>query len=312
MSINSPVFIIGYPRSGTTLLLDFLTASRAFPVYNFDETHFFSHFYKRYGPLIKKKNSANFQHALLNSHWLIQSNISQNDLRNAIPADCTCYAKYLTVIMELISKRQGFNRWLEKTPWHLLYISEIVASIPKAKFILIIRDPRDVVLSIVKYGWAHGDLLNIARITTAWQWHMLKAKKDIARIGADVITVYYEDLVKQPRKVAKHLSEYLNLDIDYNYIENNAHGVLISGNSSFKEAPEINNDPVYRWKSHCNKKTIARIDYALGNSLCEYNYAATTEILPLPFYEKVIITSVAFLYIFLKNTKQILFPITRR
>ncbi len=51
-------------------------------------------------------------------------------------------------LIDLEAFRSGKKRWVEKTPMHIHYISNILQSRPKSKILLIIRDGRDVVVSI--------------------------------------------------------------------------------------------------------------------------------------------------------------------
>ncbi len=52
-----------------------------------------------------------------------------------------------------MTAQQGALRWAETTPAHVLHMQEIVAQIPGALFIHVIRDGRDVAASLEKQGW---------------------------------------------------------------------------------------------------------------------------------------------------------------
>ena len=54
-------------------------------------------------------------------------------------------------------QRKGKARWLEKTPTNLVYMPELYRLFPEAKFLHIIRDGRDVAVSIVRNFWPIGD-----------------------------------------------------------------------------------------------------------------------------------------------------------
>ena len=84
-----PYFIIGYPRSGTTLLLHFLMSSGCFPKYQFSESHFFSHYYRRYGSLKKEKNLAMFKKEVFSSEWFIASGVKQEKVLKLYMSELT-------------------------------------------------------------------------------------------------------------------------------------------------------------------------------------------------------------------------------
>ena len=52
-----------------------------------------------------------------------------------------------------IAEQQGASRWGECTPEHLLYIDKIKRDIPDAKVIHVIRDGRDVAVSLDRQRW---------------------------------------------------------------------------------------------------------------------------------------------------------------
>ena len=62
----------------------------------------------------------------------------------------------------------------EKTPQHLRSVDKILKYYPKAKFVHVIRDGRDVVNSLLKMPWRPDGLINNARF-----W------KKFVRLGRD-------------------------------------------------------------------------------------------------------------------------------
>ena len=177
MSDFKPLFIVGFPRSGTTLLLHIIRASQEYPSYDFDETHYYSHYYLRYGNLSKLRQRRRLLEDITMSAWFRQSGLGKQEFLNKIDEDGLTYHGALSSFMELIATKQGKTRWLEKTPWHILYLNEIAGSYPSAKFIYIVRDPRSVVLSVHKAGWATGITKNQLRVAAAWRWHDRLAEK---------------------------------------------------------------------------------------------------------------------------------------
>lgn len=303
-----PFFLIGYPRSGTTLLLHVLMASGCFPVYKFNETHFFSHYYRRFGNLKNSKNRALFLEAVFNSDWFLESGVCREKIANRFAGQDLDYAKLLVAIMEEISLDQGYDRWLEKTPWHILYTQEIRAFIPDSKFILIVRDPRDVALSISKYGWNRGMFSGPVRAAIAWSWHMDKITKE-AYGNDQFLVVKYEELVENMPATIKTIGRFLEVEMDYEVISNNAVGVLKESNSSFKR--EKSSSPVNRWKSTEDKKLIMRMEYALRGELEKYGYSESG--LPsLSLIDQLKIRSLKQLYALGKLGRQLLFPIVRK
>jgi len=307
---SQSVFVIGFPRSGTTLLLHFLMSSQKFPTYKFDETHFFSHYYQRYGDIGKEKNYKRFINDLVDTDWFQTANICINDLQEIKP-ETRSYSNIFEIAMQNIAAQQGYSRWLEKTPWHMLYTKEIKASLPNSKFIFIIRDPRDVILSITQYGWIGGIFQGPARAAISWCWHMRKIMPDIKALNNDVLTVHYENLVNNPIHAASEISNFLDINIDAETINTNANGVLRKTNSSFNFLDKDKNNPVFRWKSNDNKKLIHQLNYILRNDINKYGYEKSDYSL-VSFTDKLKIKFTSVIFNFLKTLRQILFPLIRK
>ena len=91
------------------------------------------------------------------------------------------------------AKKQGKKRWAEKTPNNLFCIDQIFKWYPRAYFIVVIRDGRDVVLSLTARRKVHS-IVAIFRwlISTAAYIDLLNRKPDYRN---RVLVVKYEDLV---------------------------------------------------------------------------------------------------------------------
>lgn len=305
-----PVFVIGYPRSGTTFLLHFLLSSGEFPKYNFDETHFFSHYYRHYGRLSRPANYRQFCQDIFSSDWFRNSGVDKELLLERIGSENVGYAGFFIAFMDMLAEQQGYARWLEKTPWHILYIREIKASIPDAKILLIRRDPRDVALSIYNYGWTKGIFKGPVRAAIAWRWHMNKAMRDIADWKDDVLTIRYEDLVNETAVTTSKISRFLAIDIDIDRVSATSHGVLKKRNTSYHAGKEAES-PVFRWKTCDDQDTVRRIEYALGSSLSLFDYMSSGLAKP-HLLDRIMIRMAGVGYGFAKQLRQLFFPLVRK
>ena len=99
--------------------------------------------------------------------------------------------------------------WGDKSPSYLRHIESIRAIYPTAKFIHLIRDARDYVLSLEK---AFGK--NKLRAAQRWNDAIVLAKKEGERLGTDFIEVRYEDLVDTPEKEARRLCTFLQPEFE--------------------------------------------------------------------------------------------------
>ena len=230
---NSSVCIVGYPRSGTTLIYHILMSADVFPVFPFDETHFFSHFYKMYGNLNNKCNLDRLIKEIKNRKIIdndldFQKIISKQAMSNKIT-----YELVFSLLMNTLAKRLGKTAWVEKTPWHMLYMKQIIKSVPTVKIIFLIRDPRAVAMSIDKAGWVSGG--KFLRYASAWKWHMDRAEMVAQLLPNKILKIKYEEIVYDLEKTLQKINTFLNIELSIEDVQKKKIGVVGGTNTSFWE-----------------------------------------------------------------------------
>jgi hypothetical protein len=176
-----------------------------------------------------------------------------------------------------MARRQGVERWADCTPEHLLYLHRIKQTIPDALIIHIVRDGRDVALSLEKQGWIRPfpwdrqKTLDVAALY--WEWIVRKGRRDARDLGTDYIEVRFEDLVTEPRRVLQNVSGFIGQELDYDKIVRVGIGSVNEPNSSFlsKETPGAFT-PVGRWKTSLTDKQQAEIEALVGKTIAELGY----------------------------------------
>lgn len=272
---KAPVFVLGCPRSGTTVLYHMLLSAGDFAVYRAE-----SNVFNLLVPRFRGMRSATERKKLLNT-WLKSklfrvSGLDAREIGDKIIAECEGGGDFLRIVMEEIARKQGTARWAECTPDHLLYMEEIKRQIPEALFIHIIRDGRDVALSYAQQGWSYplpwdrNERLGVAGLY--WEWVVRKGREQGRRLGADYHEVRFEDLVATPRPTLSRLGEFVEQDLDYDRIQRAAIGSVRQPNTSFAAASNESFDPVARWKTKMSDEQVAAFEALLGDFLKELGY----------------------------------------
>ena len=112
-----------------------------------------------------------------------------------------------------LARKPGATRMLEKTPNNARHLELVRAIVPGVRIVHLVRDPRDVVASMLEksrrpFGdWAPND---VERATNSWRAHVGCAMRD-AR-PEDTLRVHYEDLREDPTKTLTRLAEFLGLE----------------------------------------------------------------------------------------------------
>ena len=248
--MNRPVFIVGCPRSGTTFLYDMLLSSGKFALYRAESDVFFR-IAPAFGNLKSRSNRMRLMDAWLKSDYFHRSGLNGGELRSKVLLDCRNPGDFLRIVMESIASQQRVPRWADNTPFHILYMAEIKRTIPNAQFVHMIRDGRDVAMSLSRMGWPHcfpWDSKHRLAITGLyWKWIILQGRESGRKLGADYLELRYEELVGRPQKTLATVSQFIGEDLNYEDIQENAVGTVARPNSSFPYTGELRS--VGRWKN---------------------------------------------------------------
>ena len=108
----------------------------------------------------------------------------------------------------LYAERSGKSRWGDKTPEYVLHISDIAETLPEAHFIHIIRDGRDVGLSLRQCWFAPGH--HMKGLADHWQQGVIEGRRQGSGCP-HYIEVRYETLVSRPSAVLGEICGFLGL-----------------------------------------------------------------------------------------------------
>ena len=146
---TAPVFVLGSPRSGTTLLYDMLLSAGGFAVY-LAESNVFNLLAPRFGSLVVRENRRKLLHAWQGSKLFRASGLNSQLIEKKVLEECRSAGDFLRLVMSEIARAQGMQRWAENSPEGVLHLPTIKRQIPDALVIHIIRDGRDVALSLAR------------------------------------------------------------------------------------------------------------------------------------------------------------------
>jgi Sulfotransferase family len=210
-----PVFVVGVPRSGTTWVQRLLAEHPdAWPLV---ETYMFS--------------SQIGLGALLRSLPVPDPEASALELA---PAGLGRLFAREELVVEL---RAIAERWLqratdpgsrfviEKSPWHLTDVQLIAELLPDARFVHVVRDGRDVAVSLVaaRRSWsAEGDSRPASTVReAAGLWARAMSQGEVARVlvGERLLELRYEDLLRDPRAGCRRLFAHCRMLHDERLVE---------------------------------------------------------------------------------------------
>ena len=214
-SVSTRIFLVGCPRSGTTLLQCLLTANSQLA--SFPETHF----YERIVSGKKLPKALGLARRRARHFWgLFVREINHPEMEALLPRHAIFLSQYSAAyvrILDGLSLEQGRSMWLEKTPGHLRRIPEIQRLVPNAKFVHILRNGEDAIASMFhvasKYGesWApwYGTL---DQCIDRWTRDIQISQKHAGQPGH--VLIRYEELLADPEKVLNHLCQFIGIPFE--------------------------------------------------------------------------------------------------
>ena len=271
-----PLFIVGSPRSGTTMVrLIFNSHSKiAVP----DETNIFGWlfsrlFYKNWIPKQSKENS------------LLRQSLGEDIVRefDRQPASKRFdNKKIVDFLLGRYADKCGKPYWGEKTPAHSSYIAQIREIYPVSTIIYMVRDPRAVVASSKRYFhkkrgdadfWISADISNAIKM---WR----DSIKGAILHKEDLCFVSYEELVRGPEKVLTGLMGKLGLPYEkemLDYHKNSSEAISSTNEDKVLEwhketTRQVNIENIDKWKNELTKEEIMKVEQELSEYFDYFKY----------------------------------------
>jgi len=207
-----PYFVIGPPRSGTTLMHDLLAIHPDVSAHA-DDFHTFHH------------NLVRFRHRTESEdHFRLTTADTSPEL----------VAEYRAAIEAAAGDHDAF---VLKISTLSMQVDFVRALLPEARFIQLVRDGRDAACSMedlrqaIESEQGHERVLGPApdpfglwcaehyadkhvRAAATWYYHLTRSMLDLGFAGGDAcLRLRYEDLVAEPRAVVERVLDFMELDV---------------------------------------------------------------------------------------------------
>jgi hypothetical protein len=295
------VFIIGRGRSGTSLLQTIFDANPG--VITANESLFILHLRQKYQSVniwgtekINEFITDLYKDKTFAYLWGIDKEVLKNKI-SAYPSTELSFAVLCKLVYLTVSSpfpKDAIELIVDKNPKHSFFINELKSIFPEAKFIHLIRDYRDNIISCRKTF----KIRDVASLAQRWKRQNMHIE---ARKGANkaiFYTLQYEQLVQQPEKYVNELCTFTNITFSQSMFDFHKTTSKIYS----KEAPvnevmtdivqkihrnllnPINSNQVNKWKNELSNAEIEIIDYVTGSYAKKYGYLPTTRVIKPYFF----------------------------
>jgi hypothetical protein len=278
------VFVVGAPRSGTTLTARILGSHP--DIFCPGETHFMEDIYSR--GLAEAGNSQSLDEMLTRLLTIyarynepgdqdrLDRLVGNSDFKAVLRSRSDSASNVFASFMELQASACGKSAWVNHAPKDVFYIDELATMFPECRFILCVRDPRDFLLSY-KLKWRATADREVARIralyhpvitTMLWKASARRIHDAFRRLPEDrVMLQKYEDLVSDPVGQVERLFAFIG---EHNVPDTT--NLEFSNSSHGRPAFGIHTDSVGRGAQALDRSELWWIRRLLRDDLERFGY----------------------------------------
>ena len=263
-----PIFVVGCPRSGTSLLRNLL---RAHPRLSLPpESNFIPAFYRRYGDPGTDREAIELAARILSLPLIRRW---QLDLDPATLRRCRRFRDVVEGLYAAWAAREGKPRWGDKTPQHALAIRTLCEIFPGCQIVHVIRDARDVALSYARAPFGPGNIYVAALL---WRHFVTAGRQAGAALPPPQYTeVRYEAVLAAPDAAMARLFAFLGEAPIEGPVRPNpiprdpdARRQATAG----PRASEVFSDNAGKWKKEMTVRSRALVESVCGELLEELGY----------------------------------------
>ncbi|MCK4622646.1 MAG: sulfotransferase [Desulfuromonadales bacterium] len=289
-SDSRPIFIVGAPRSGTTLL-QYMLRSHSKLSFPTGESHFIVPLFRKaesFGDLSQKNNirrvldemyRRNADFLLTDLHGMrFEAETLADELHSK---GCDTIPKIIAGLFEKNARGEGKKRWGDKTPYYVLHLPTILEMFPNAQIIHLIRDGRDCALSLLGRRFDFN-VYNFYYAAAYWKHYVDIGQKSGRQLDSGTyMGVRYEDLLTVPVVTMKKICGFL----EENYSETvvNFNKSTEPGKTPLLQKP-VQKQNAGKWKKIMRPDQIKIFESAAKDTLIRNGYSLVTEPEPLPLF----------------------------
>jgi len=277
---TAPIFVVGHPRSGTTLLRLILNAHSRIVIP--PEAHVVSFLRRcedKYGPLVNEANRRQAVERLVQKRRMEEWGFESEEMyTRAMEADPPTPAGVFQALMSLWTDKERKPRWGEKTPGTYRYLDDVSAWFPDCQVIHIVRDGRDVAVSCLTPPFSElYDKGNVYEVAVRWRHAIHSCRRAQRMLGPErFLQLRYEDLADDPEAVSRTLCDFLGERFEPAMLEyhRDAGKHLARGDKSFHGRTHrgVDKGRVERWRTDADPEFIAGFEGVARQELLELGY----------------------------------------
>jgi hypothetical protein len=285
--VNPYLFLVGCPRSGTTLLQRLVDAHPRIAVIH--ETQWVPRLYERRAGLTEDGLvTPDLLDKIVEHRRFPRLELEPDRVAELIEdGKPKHYARFVSEVFDLYGHVKGKPLVGEKSPGYVRHLPTLHALWPWAKLIHLIRDGRDVALSVLDWKKKEGTAGRFPTwqddpvTTTAlwWEWSVRLGREAGARIGPGrYYELFYESLVAEPERECEELCRFLGVPYDNAMLRFYEGRMRPKPGRGAKAAWLPVTRGLRRWEEQMSPDDRSRFEAATGDLLHELGYSPATPV----------------------------------
>jgi hypothetical protein len=271
-----PIFVVGCPRSGTTLLQLMLHAHRRIAIP--PETRFLMAAYDSrcdFGDLTDEANR------LALARWIVDRKktrfgdlgLDGRQVIEEIVAGPPTLGSALGIVLRAYATRFGKPRWGDKRPGYFQRVPALMRMFPDAQVVQLVRDGRDCVASLKEMDWYKQDAYHAL---ATWVESIELGERAAKTLGpCSYHRMYYEKLIADPAAELTALCAFLGEEYDPAMCEPGQVAALaVPGRKVWHQRThdEVTTKRAGTWRTRLTRQEIALCESVAGEHLRAYGY----------------------------------------
>lgn len=274
MTSDRPIFVVGCPRSGTTMLSLMIHAHPrlAMP----PESRFLIKTWRkreRFGDLSTEQQRVALAKSCVRAGSKLRDlGLYPRETMQAILAAPPTIGSAFGTIFKMFADKHGAARWGDKRPAYYQEVDVLLRLFPDAQIVHIVRDGRANVASLKRMPWWPYD--SIGSMAT-WSQAEYCSRRNTKRLPPDVFHVIrYESLVADPEPVLRELCAFLEEDFVPAMLEPSQVRDVVPEKKVWHEnlKQSVNTDRVESWRQGLEPWELGLMETVLRRKLQRWGY----------------------------------------
>ena len=197
------------------------------------------------------------------------------------------FSEWIAEMYRLFAEQHGKRFAIDKSPGHCRHLPRLHAVFPETRIVHLLRDGRDVTLSVLDWGRKGPARLGlfdrepVAVCALWWRYDIAKGCADGRRLGAShYLELRYEELVADPPRAAQELAQFLDVRYAPEMVQYHRGRERQAAHLSAKAAWAPPTAGLRDWRTQLSERDLAVFEALAGEQLIQAGYELSDNPIP--------------------------------